>query len=217
MKSDHLNPLAMVSEYLKRIQNKRTENPETRHQDHLESLSSWIAAEYKKTGTTSLNFICTHNSRRSQFSQVWCHMVQSWMGLKVADAFSGGTEVTACNERTVAALERAGLGSDKQGSENPRYLITAPEFDTEITLWSKTYDDDLNPKSGFAAIMTCDHADENCPFVPGAVLRVPLTYTDPKYADDSPEESSAYDTACETIATDMIRLFILVKEKINQA
>ena len=203
----------MISKLLDQIQQNLILNPVTRHQEHIEALATWIAAEHKEGGVAALNFICTHNSRRSQFSQVWCQMIQEWIGLRVARAYSGGTEVTACNERTVAALQRFGFRYEARGSDNPRYRIFAPEFDAEITLWSKTYDDDFNPGAGFAAVMTCDHADENCPFIPGASLRVPLTYTDPKYADDTREEAEAYDKACETIATDMLRLFLLVKEK----
>ena len=33
--------------------------------------------------------------------------------------------------------------------------------------------------------MTCDHADENCPLIPGAKTRIPLTYVDPKVADET--------------------------------
>ena len=128
--------------------------------------------------------------------------------------FSGGTEVTACNERTIAALQRTGLLFETPVGDNPKYSITARDLDTHLKLWSKLYNDEANPGDHFAAIMTCDHADKNCPFIPGAAVRIPLTYTDPKYADDSAEESKAYDAACKIIATDMMRIFLAVKVKI---
>ena len=31
--------------------------------------------------------------------------------------------------------------------------------------------------------MVCDHADQNCPFIPGATARIPLRYKDPKEFD----------------------------------
>ena len=43
----------------------------------------------------------------------------------------------------------------------------------------------------FAAVMTCAHADENCPFIPGAEQRIPVRYKDPKAFDDTPEEKVA--------------------------
>lgn len=215
LSTEYLPSTTMISKSLYLIQQSLLSDPPERHQKQIVSLADWIADRNHKGMIADLNFICTHNSRRSQFSQVWCHIIQYWLGLNSVKAYSGGTEVTACNHRTVAALERFGFRHEAVGSQNPRYRIFAPEFDAEITLWSKTYSDDSNPGKDFAAVMTCDHADENCPFIPGAEIRVPLTYTDPKYADDTQEEESAYDLACKTIATDMLRLFLLVKEKMN--
>ena len=37
----------------------------------LGTIAENIAKEYQKEGTVNLNFICTHNSRRSQFGQAW--------------------------------------------------------------------------------------------------------------------------------------------------
>jgi arsenate reductase len=45
--------------------------------------------------------------------------------------------------------------------------------------FSKKYDDEFNPKSEFAAIMTCSQADGGCPFIAGAEKRIPITYEDP--------------------------------------
>jgi arsenate reductase (thioredoxin) len=202
----------MINSYLKSIENELSLLSPDRHEDLIQKIAEFIAEESKGGNKAQLNFICTHNSRRSQFAQTWCAFTQAWLGLDVADSYSGGTEVTACNERTVAALERAGFKVGKEGSENPVYSVTADDVDTEVKLWSKVFDDEANPDGRFAAIMTCDHADQNCPFIPGAAIRVPLTYTDPKYADDSDNERPAYDLTCRIIATDMLRLFKKVKE-----
>lgn len=201
----------MISKYLKAIEKDLQEEEIERHEEKIRDISEWIFEEQNNETAAKLNFICTHNSRRSQFAQVWCTFVQDYFGLKTVEAYSGGTEVTACNERTIEALKRAGFNIEASGTGNPVYTVSTNDSDTAIKIWSKLYDDDFNPSDRFAAIMTCDHADANCPFIPGATIRIPLTYTDPKYADETEQEETAYDETCKMIATDMVRLFNKVK------
>ena len=40
-------------------------------QAQLRDVSEQIKQEMEQNGEVNLNFICTHNSRRSQFAQVW--------------------------------------------------------------------------------------------------------------------------------------------------
>ncbi|MEM6771423.1 MAG: protein-tyrosine-phosphatase, partial [Bacteroidota bacterium] len=70
--------------------------------------------------------------------------------------------------------------------------------------FSKRYDDAVNPKANFAAVMTCSDADENCPFIPGADVRIPLTYEDPKVADGTPEEATVYDERLREIGRELL-------------
>lgn len=159
-----------------------------------------------------LNFICTHNSRRSQFAQVWAQIAANHYGVSL-QSYSGGVEITACNPRTVAALERAGIGLSKESeSANPHYRFSEPEGMTALILFSKLYDDPINPKEGFAAVMTCSHADENCPFIPGTEARIALNYEDPKAFDDTIHEERAYDERCRQIATEMMFVFKAVAD-----
>ena len=58
--------------------------------------------------------------------------------------------------------------------------------------FSKHYGDKSNPQAGFAALMVCGDADETCPFVKGASLRVSMPYLDPKIYDDGAYESAKY-------------------------
>ena len=201
----------MISSWFQSIEKENLKNPTDRHYAYIEKLAEWIYKNQSEDDVVNLNFICTHNSRRSQFAQTMCKAVQAWMNVHYAESFSGGTEVTACNHRTIEALKRKGLAVTVNGENNPIYTITDSQLDLSLDLWSKLYDDEKNPSKKFAAIMTCDHADENCPFIPGAEIRIPLTYTDPKYADDTDEESIAYDHTCKIIATDMIKLFRAVQ------
>jgi len=201
----------MIKKYLVSVENDLQKNEPDRHNDLIEKLAVWISEQLKAGSRPKVNFICTHNSRRSQFSQTWFDAVQQYLGVDHADSFSGGTEVTACNERTIAALKRAGFEVESKGEENPVYTLKGIENGNKIRLWSKVHDDKTNPSGTFAAVMTCDHADRNCPFIPGAAIRVPLTYTDPKYADDTEEETEAYDQTCKIIATDMMRIIKAVQ------
>lgn len=209
----------MVNNWLNTLATELEVTTPDRHEELLEKLATWIVDHNQRDSRTKVSFICTHNSRRSQFAQVWFNVVQKWAGIDVADSYSGGTEVTACNERTIAALRRAGLQINSQNSDatNPIYELngTGSKEQPLLKLWSKVYDDKQNPSENFAAVMTCDHADQNCPFIPGASIRIPLTYTDPKYADDSDQEEQAYDYTCKVIATDMIRLINKLKKQLN--
>jgi arsenate reductase len=169
-------------------------------------------AEQVRPGA-SLTFICTHNSRRSHFGQIWAAVAAAWYGVEGVKTYSGGTEATAFNPRAVAALERAGFRVENPGGENPVYRVSFSEKESALDCFSKIYDHPVNPSQDFIAVMTCSEADENCPFIPGAMLRIPLTYEDPKEADGTPEETTRYDERCRQIATEMFFLFSQVKPK----
>lgn len=172
----------------------------------LSVLTKFIQAKKENKLPVLLNFICTHNSRRSQFSQVWAKVAGDYYGIPV-QSFSGGVEVTAFNERAVASLERFGFRITKHGEENPSYSVNWTDSAEPLVMFSKLYDDEINPKSGFAAIMTCSHADENCPFVAGCEKRIPIRYEDPKKYDDTPLELAFYDYRSFEIATELFYAF----------
>jgi arsenate reductase len=54
--------------------------------------------------------------------------------------------------------------------------------------------------------MTCTHADQNCPFIPGAV-RIALPYEDPKAFDDTDQEGAKYAERCRQIARELLYAF----------
>jgi arsenate reductase len=160
-----------------------------------------------------MTFICTHNSRRSHFGQVWAAVAAAHFGLENITTFSGGTEATAFNPRAVAALERAGFSIENPGGDNPKYKVRFGEAADALTCFSKKYDDASNPQKGFVAVMTCSDADRNCPIVPGAVARFATPYVDPKEADNTPQETARYDERCKQIATEMLYLMGKVHRK----
>ncbi|MFG0291371.1 MAG: low molecular weight phosphatase family protein, partial [Rhodopirellula sp. JB044] len=162
-----------------------------------------------------LTFICTHNSRRSQLAQVWAQTAAAYFGLTREDVvcFSGGTEATACNPRTVDALRRSGfvvtetsLSSDLAGEiahDNVPYEVSFGEQHPAIECFSKVYNQSHNPNTRYVAVMCCDHADQNCPVVFGATDRIAMWYVDPKAFDGTDRESAAYDERNLQVAREM--------------
>ena len=174
--------------------------------NELAILTQFIQEKKDKNLPVLLNFICTHNSRRSQFSQIWGQMASNYFGIS-AQSYSGGVQETAFNERAVASLERFGFKMSKEGEENPKYFVQWDVNSDPLVMFSKMYDNSINPSSGFAAIMTCSHADENCPIVSGCEKRIPIRYEDPKNFDDTPLESALYDYRSFEIATELFYVF----------
>ena len=173
----------------------------------LAALAAFIRERMQNDEPARLTFICTHNSRRSQLAQVWAAVAAAQYGIEQVHTFSGGTEATAFNPRAVAALRRAGFVIEDPGGDNPRYAVGAAPGMPPLQLFSKTFEHPDNPQEGFAALMTCSEADQACPFVPGADLRLALPYEDPKVADGTPEETERYDERSHQIATEMLYAF----------
>ncbi len=176
----------------------------------LREVSAFVAAKHRAGQVAELTFVCTHNSRRSQMGQLWAAAAAAHFGIDRVRTHSGGTEATAFNPRAAAAMQRAGFVIENPGGDNPRYEVTFDDNGPVIECFSKPYDDPVNPATGFAAIMTCSDADEACPVIKGAALRVPIRYEDPKVADGTPDEALAYDVRCLQIATEMLYVFARV-------
>ena len=134
-------------------------------------------------------------------------MAATKYGVKGVLTYSGGTEGTAFNKRAVEACKRAGLKFNGTVGTNPRYNVRFSDSAGALDCHSKTFDNPANPQQGFASIMTCSDADENCPIIHGAEFRASLTYDDPKIADKTTEEAAKYDERCKQIATEMLYLF----------
>lgn len=178
----------------------------TERKDSLHVLIDYIQKNKKQGSPIRLNFVCTHNSRRSQFSQIWAAVAAAHFQVAI-ESFSSGVEVTEFNENAVASLTRFGFKIDGNDSENPLYQIQYGEEFPAIEAFSKLLEDTVNPSENFAAIMTCTHADENCPFVPGCAQRISLPFDDPKTYDGTPLESAMYDYRSFQIATEMFYVF----------
>jgi len=174
----------------------------------LKVLSDFVK---DKNGLADLIFICTHNSRRSHLSQVWAQVAANYYGYFGVTCYSGGTEATAFFPFAIKALQHHGLSvSALSEGKNPIYAVKYEEDSHPIICFSKKYDDSFNPQNGFAAIMTCDHADQNCPFIPAAGARIPIRYEDPKVADGTPQQLEKYIERSAQICREMFYAFSLI-------
>jgi arsenate reductase len=174
----------------------------------LEKITQYIAKKRLMSNPINLVYICTHNSRRSHFGQVWAHVAASYYGIENVYTYSGGTEATAFNINAINSLKRVGFNVKPINIEkNTTYHVFHDDNETPSVCFSKTYDDAKNPQKEFAAIMTCSDAEENCPFIPGVELRIGTTYDDPKAFDNTPQQDSKYDERCKQIALETLYVF----------
>ncbi|MBE7686518.1 protein-tyrosine-phosphatase [Tenacibaculum piscium] len=186
-------------------------NPQTisnERKEVLQPLTDFIESKVSEKKEIRINFICTHNSRRSHLSQVWAQAMASYFNIKNVFCYSGGTEATALFPIVSETLQNSGFQISKiSKNENPIYSIKYSKNEPPIIGFSKKLDDDFNPKSEFIAIMTCDSANEACPFVAGAEKRIPITFEDPKAFDNTPQQAEKYNERSVQIATEMFYVF----------
>ena len=178
----------------------------------LQPLVDFIQGKASTGLEIRLNLICTHNSRRSHLSQVWAQTAAAHYGIKNVFCYSGGTEATAMFPMAAKTLTKQGfqIKTIAEGS-NPVYAIKYAENEHPIIGFSKTFDDDFNPQSEFAAILTCSSADQGCPFIAGAEVRIPITFEDPKAFDNTPQQAEKYEERSVQIATEMFYVFSQIK------
>ncbi len=173
----------------------------------LNDIADFMVKELEDRDKLNLNFICTHNSRRSQMSQVWAFYAAEYFGLPI-NAFSGGTETTAFHRNTVKTLQEVGFDFSVENfsHQNPKYAIGFKGSGKTILGYSKKYDDVANAFP-YVAITTCGHADENCPFIPDALKRFHLPFEDPKASDNTPLQKEKYLEANQKIAAAIFTIF----------
>ena len=180
----------------------------------LEILIKYIIGKIDNNEEVNLNFICTHNSRRSQFCQIWSSTASHYYNIPV-NSYSGGTEITECNKRVIKSIINNGFlvtGNDK--NKNPEYFV-AISANKIITLFSKLFNKSINNDRTFIAVMTCSDADKNCPYIPGAEKRIPLKYDDPKEFDNTSLEIKKYEECSYNIASEIFYVFSEVSKKLS--
>lgn len=151
--------------------------------EKLSLLKNYIESALKERSEVQLNFICTHNSRRSHMAQIWAQCMAFHHQINGVHCYSAGTERTALFPTVIHTLQKQGFVIKAlDNSVNPKYEVRFSEQAPPLIAFSKTiHEQDINKP--FAAVMTCSDADQNCPVIPGAEKRIPLTYQDPKVHD----------------------------------
>ena len=178
----------------------------------LQVLIGFINKKQKEGSASRLNFICTHNSRRSHLSQIWAQTMAHHFNVNKVFCYSGGTEATAMFPMVAHVLEKTGFEIRKLSEgNNPVYGIKFAANEAPVIAFSKVYDDPFNPASDFAAVMTCSQADAGCPVVLGAEQRIAITYEDPKLFDNSPQQEEKYLERSLQIAAEMKYVFSNIK------
>lgn len=175
----------------------------------LYPLIDYIQSQVSENREIRMNFICTHNSRRSHLSQVWAQTMGNYFKIENLFCYSGGTEVTAFSPMITKTLQSSGfqISTISKKRDNPIYSIKYGDNEPPIIGFSKKFEDDFNPKSKFVAIMTCSQADRGCPFIAGAEKRIPIPFEDPKVFDNTPQQVEKYHEISLQIATEMFYVF----------
>ncbi|EDP70496.1 protein-tyrosine-phosphatase [Flavobacteriales bacterium ALC-1] len=203
----------LFSEIAIEIKSLNVDTISTERKEVLQPLINFIQNKVDNHSIINLNFICTHNSRRSHLSQVWAQTLSNYFNINSTFCYSGGTEATALFPSAAEALESSGFKIEKlSGETNPVYAIKFSKIAHPIIGFSKTFDADFNPETEFAAIMTCSSADKGCPFITGAEQRIPITFEDPKAFDNTPLQAEKYKERSLQIATELKYVFYNIKK-----
>ncbi|MEJ5090588.1 Protein ArsC [compost metagenome] len=179
----------------------------------LQPLIDFIQLKVNQGADVNLNFICTHNSRRSHLCQIWSQLAALYYQIPKTYCYSGGTEATALFPKVIAILKEEGMQIEMiADTVNPIYAIKFDQNTIPLVAFSKKYDNNFNPQSQFAAIMTCSQADDDCPYIPDAEKRIPVTFEDPKIADNTDQQDEIYKARSLEIASQMFYVCSQIKK-----
>lgn len=191
---------ATISEILESIP-----EPSASRIDKLSQVVHYLSDHPDKR---NLMFVCTHNSRRSHLAQFWAAASAEFYNVEGVHYFSAGTEATAMHPHTVEALVECGFEIQVPvKSPNPVYVVRLGGLIPKMVGFSKALNHESLPSTDFCAVMVCSDAEEACPFVPGALKRVSVTYDDPKISDGTPKRRSVYLQRSKEIAREMLWIF----------
>lgn len=178
----------------------------------LQPLVDYIQYKVTAGSVININFICTHNSRRSHLSQVWAQIAAAHYQIPNVICYSGGTEETALFPKIAETLENAGIAVNIiSNTSNPIYAFKYDKNVLPIIGFSKKYDSSFNPESNFVAVMTCSQAEGGCPFIAGAEKRITITFEDPKISDNTAQQDEVYQHRSLEIASEMFYVFSQIK------
>ena len=202
------NFIMLFTEIQKYIQSFDLDSIPNERKSDLQPLIDYLSERITVDKSIRLNFICTHNSRRSHLCQIWAQTFAHYFQIKNVFCYSAGTEATALFPKITDTLTKVGFQIECVAQcENPIYSIKYTSNEQPIIGFSKTLKHQFNPSSEFASIMTCNHADKNCPFISGAEMRFSLPFEDPKAFDETPFQAEKYEERSLQIATEFFYVF----------
>lgn len=211
MKLEAADLLPTIKSTLQNVEKQFSAIPKERKEE-LKKLSSYIQNRLDKHQKVELTFICTHNSRRSHFAQIWAQTAAAYYNIPAVHCYSGGTETTAFNINAVNALKKVGfIIQSTTEAPNPHYEVKYATDRSAIDAYSKKYGDAPNPSKEYGAVLTCSQADASCPIVFGADGRFKVPYEDPKLSDGTDQQEKVYQEKSMQIALEMMYVFSLIK------
>ena len=155
-------------------------------------------------------FVCTHNSRRSQFANVWAEIAATYYNLNSIKSYSCGTEKSIVSKNTIQTLKDLGIRIENHPTiTNAFHAFYGKEL--FIDVFSKKYSDPTISKEATIAIMTCSDADQNCPIIPYAKNRISLNFKDPKRFDNTSSFKMEYQKTAKEIAREIFYIFSKLK------
>lgn len=196
---------------------------ESEHLQSINQLSDWIAKNWTPDSTLHVLITCTGNSRRSILGASMGNLAAAYYGFDNIRFHSGGTIPSAFNKRTIATLKEIGFQIEPTGDEAERGDSKTPNLiylvkwgkGLEAVEFSKRYNVKTNPQSDFSAIMVCSEADQECPTVPGASLRISMTFIDPKLYDEGAFEKSKYAERRDDIGRNFLAVMANARRKLQ--
>ncbi len=112
-------------------------------------------------------FLCTGNSARSQMAEAFLRQYAS----SRYEAYSAGLAPGRVHPLTIQVMGEIGVDMSAHRSKSVQEYIGKIHFGHIITV--------------------CGHADQNCPFIPGAGTRLHWPFDDPAAFQGTPEEQLA--------------------------
>ncbi|MBM3418122.1 MAG: protein-tyrosine-phosphatase [Bacteroidetes bacterium] len=181
----------------------------------LEKIAGEIQIKVRENKDINLMYVCTHNARRSHFGQIWSAVAAAYYKVPNVKTFSGGVEVTSFHPSAIKALESIGFQINKiSDGENPFYEVYYNDA-APLLCFSKEVTHEVNAQDEFIAIMVCGEAEQNCPFIPSASMRISTTYEDPKKYDDTPVELFEYVKSSLLIGLECLYLYSFINKGLS--
>ena len=126
----------MLENLLKTTQSLTEISVSNERKEVLNPLIDYIQNKVNSGEEIRLNFICTHNSRRSHLSQIWAQTMAFHFNIKNVFCYSGGTEATAMFPKVGETLVNQGFEIQKLiGNHDSVIKSVFLFFDFKFSKW----------------------------------------------------------------------------------